>query len=656
MERASDVAKKIVCITYDGKLTGSQELRDDNKFRIYELLKKIPPQYKSKIGEYAYLYDSAGKMGEPYFDAFVIMIAFLKDDLFNNEFAYYKTKFSDTELDFSTQAADPDVPWKDSMLKTDLVDDTPLLRDGLGVVYSTATHIFLMGPASESCLLNITRIIQENENVIIHIQGEANPSDPSKHTNTVSAPFMTSKEGMFPVAFNLWTGETIMYKIRTLCTDSYTVGLRDTAAKFTYFRTPEEESRPADDKPYYISAYNEMKTYDLPAFNAGVAANIFAKNMQEFRAELYKSANNVMDVKSIHDTLFKKAEQASTGEPTVEGVLPGPFNAYIAEKWKEPCIIKPPYSEIINAMAETNPNWKDEYKPIISIPVIPLVFDIGLDYIVKFILAKCTEPEQKSIRDQHTLHSLCDGIKVELICQDTFDKDNSVSLALASLLTKKTLNIDILARRVYNRANQIPLFASSPFKIVLDTLMEYSKITANPDLVPEPTSEPASEEVQKLQRSLIGAPLSATDLVKYVRCCDNKEWQSPISILDFTGKLPQLSTNYSFNRDKTLASHNLSKVNMGEMLTDSTDIPFNIMDTEEGASISDGVEEYALDRRCPFPESMVPAISWWCNELSEANFPKLESLTSSGGKRLKRTRKRTRKYNVKRRKSNKYNV
>jgi len=749
------VLNRAVAITYDGKLTGSEDLRHDNKFRISEFVKAIPPEHKSKIGEYAYLYDSAGKMGEPYFDAFLIMIAFLKDDIFDSQFAYYETKFDDKELNsVYPKNHENHLPFQGSELKTDLVVEKEvdgkkifksLGRSELGIVYQSAQHIFLMGPASQSCLDNISLIINSNPNVIVHVQGDANPSDPSTHTNLVSAPFMKEKEGMFPVAFNLWTGETFMFQIRQLCKKSYTVGLLETAKKFTYFRTVEEESLDQES----MEAYNQMKDNYKEAFAAGVAANTTAKIMQEYRESLFKHETRKNHLHFLPVEVEKRKKMEIEGKdtsklpklpdvsedlgdppkfPDVSEKLGDPpkfpdvselkdltlnelFKAHVTKEWNKPCLIKPPYSEIIKARKEKNANWVEGYSPSIPIPVIPLVFNIGLNYIVEFILTKRKDSEQEQ---QHILNYLCNPIEVALICQDTFDKDNSVSLALALLLRQKPIDILILGRRVYNRENQVSLPATSPFTIVQKFLRNYYDISTDPGNKPyadlyrdykeaEQNKQDAqqstyaaqeeknkakadfqdglvSQEVLKTAQMKLYAKRGTLDeaqavvdhlsmllsltkgphesgIVKFVRCCDYQEWQSPISVVSFDKdtKLPELSTNLSFNIDKTLKAHTLSIKNMGEMLKDTTSIDFNIISGSQEDSISDGTGDFAISRRCPFPEFFIPAISWWSEELSGSNFTTGEPpKTVKGGKALRRTRRR--KYHMKKRKSNKYNL
>lgn len=214
-------------VSYDGKLTGSQEIRGANK-ALYEYLRASGRL--TFVGQYAVDYDKpldqggANKIGEPHYDAFLVMIASLTDAEFDRFFHYLETQFSDELL-----PRDRDYPHP-SMLKTDVVPESMMTRADLR--YGDAIHIFLLGPATVSCYEKIRDICSKkgDRHVIIHVQGEANARDAANKTTNFSAPMMTPKPGMFDVAFNHWSGERQMYGIRQLCDRTVTVVLRDTEA------------------------------------------------------------------------------------------------------------------------------------------------------------------------------------------------------------------------------------------------------------------------------------------------------------------------------------------------------------------------------------------------------------------------------------------
>jgi hypothetical protein len=195
--------KMFIQISYDSKLTGSKELRMDN-ICIFERLKT---EKLTKIGEYAFAYDSAGKSKEPIFDGFLAGIALLDNDTFNENFMYVPTIYLDEKQHDKHH----------SSLATVYTDDQVLKREQLPLSYSDTTHIFLLGPMNQTCLNYINSL---TGNVIFHVQGEA--TSPVRKTTTYPDA-MTEHPGIFHCSFNLWTGEEISRVIRSKMTHSYTV-------------------------------------------------------------------------------------------------------------------------------------------------------------------------------------------------------------------------------------------------------------------------------------------------------------------------------------------------------------------------------------------------------------------------------------------------
>jgi hypothetical protein len=191
-------------ISYDSKLTGSKELRMDN-ICMFERLKTATGL--TKIGDYAFAYDSAGKFKEPIFDGFLAGIALLSDNVFNENFMYVPVVFNDG----------PRPTKRTSGLSTQYTDAPVLNRHQLPVPYSTTKHVFLLGPMNQTCLTYINAL---TGNVIFHVQGEAS-SEELKTTTYPDA--MTAHPSIFPCSFNLWTGEELMRIVRSKMTHSYTV-------------------------------------------------------------------------------------------------------------------------------------------------------------------------------------------------------------------------------------------------------------------------------------------------------------------------------------------------------------------------------------------------------------------------------------------------
>jgi len=247
---------RVVLISYDGLVTGSLELRTDNKNSYNYLIpaygappvalaaplagfRANPPTNMTVFGKYSIEYDNPGRMnkiGEPHYDSFLVGISKLNDATFDANFQYLQTNING---DMVLPAPVNPLPFHNCHLRTDVVlngaQPERCNRAELGFNYAAATHIYLMGPASPQSLNEIQRSInmvdrdEDNPNnrvVVIHVQGEANSTnDEALKTTLHTAPMFSPKQGMFPAAFNLWTGERQMYLIRRMATHSYTVSV-----------------------------------------------------------------------------------------------------------------------------------------------------------------------------------------------------------------------------------------------------------------------------------------------------------------------------------------------------------------------------------------------------------------------------------------------
>jgi hypothetical protein len=175
----------------------------DNIKNVFQVLKDNQDKL-TKIGEYAYAYDSYGKMKEPIFDGYLAGIALLSSDEFDKHFMYVPTQFHD-------------VPRKSSMesgLSTTYMDGS-VSRSALP--YDTAKHVFLLGPMNQTAVDYIKTLTGD---VIFHVQGDASTLD-RKTTSYPDA--MTEHPGIFSCAFNLFTGEECSRIIRSKMNRSYTV-------------------------------------------------------------------------------------------------------------------------------------------------------------------------------------------------------------------------------------------------------------------------------------------------------------------------------------------------------------------------------------------------------------------------------------------------
>jgi len=173
----------------------------DNIKNVFQYIRDQP---KTPIGEYAFAYDSHGKFKEPIFDGFLACIALLPNDVFNESFHYVPTEYKDT----------PRPSKMVSGLSTNYLEGS-FTREQLPIHYNSK-HVFLLGPMNQSAVEYVQSL---KGNVIFHIQGDA--SGEKKTTSYPDA--MTEHPTIFPISFNLWTGEECSRLIRSEMNASFTV-------------------------------------------------------------------------------------------------------------------------------------------------------------------------------------------------------------------------------------------------------------------------------------------------------------------------------------------------------------------------------------------------------------------------------------------------
>ena len=190
-------------ITYDSAETGSTELRCDNIVNVFEHLQG---KKRTPIGDYAFEYDSIGKMKDPLFDGFMCGIALLPDDTFDASFSYIPVKNEDV----------PQISCRETGLSTSYLEGM-ISRAELN--YQEARHIFIMGPLNKTFMDYLATI---HEPTIFHIQGDA--PDKTKERNTTSYPSPLTHNGdIFPCSINQWTGEECWRLFRSKMNYTYTV-------------------------------------------------------------------------------------------------------------------------------------------------------------------------------------------------------------------------------------------------------------------------------------------------------------------------------------------------------------------------------------------------------------------------------------------------
>lgn len=212
----------IYVLHYNGIITGSLELRNYNAQVVSTMYGDKEDLTEGTPMHYYNQYDNAsgGKKNEPFFDAFLVHLAML--DLENTEqfcseitgdledIKYYKTEIKDSP--------DSNIRGKSS-LKSNISLDTITRAE---MQYKSAKHIFIMSPMTELMSSEIQSVCEERtsngQNVIIHIQGDAIKNEyesgdnhPAKSQNNG----LTGKSGMFPDAFNLFSGGLAVQGLRS---------------------------------------------------------------------------------------------------------------------------------------------------------------------------------------------------------------------------------------------------------------------------------------------------------------------------------------------------------------------------------------------------------------------------------------------------------
>lgn len=257
-------------LSYDGLVTGSTELRKHNEFKYKEGV--YDDNKQGQLIDYFKKYDKQ-KKGEPFFDAFLTAIAFSKEKK-----TWIPIKYADGNENKGYK----------STLKTDVYHESNFELDNDNDKYQKyigGKHIFMMCPMSKELLDDITEEITKNitggnDNLYIHIQGEASQSD-----GECDYTGMTPKEGggLFGEAFNLYSGGEEMRKFRSFVNDKkiqcYAVKPKPRVPAEEKISFPHKYTENEEDKEeiieipqFYESAYNDILLFSSNA--AGTPSDI----------------------------------------------------------------------------------------------------------------------------------------------------------------------------------------------------------------------------------------------------------------------------------------------------------------------------------------------------------------------------------------------
>uniref|UniRef100_A0A6C0F9T2 Uncharacterized protein n=1 Tax=viral metagenome TaxID=1070528 RepID=A0A6C0F9T2_9ZZZZ len=221
-ETKSSISSNVCALYYNGVITGSKELREYNESYVCKQYNKYGSPGLGTPIDYYTKYDAGPKKEEPFFDAFLVHLAMIdKSKLKNNNIGdlkkikYYRANIQD---DNKT----PNQGEKSSLTSVISQKDF-VIPPG---IYAGAKHIFIMSPMTNNMNEEIKEYCNSQKkngtNVIIHIQGDSvhnsyeggNEHKGKEGTGKIGADNgltakrdpITKKVGMFPDAFNLFSG------------------------------------------------------------------------------------------------------------------------------------------------------------------------------------------------------------------------------------------------------------------------------------------------------------------------------------------------------------------------------------------------------------------------------------------------------------------
>ena len=207
-EKSNDDPNPVYVLQYSGTITGGKELRHYNDHVISQKVKALQKNLKAPQGTLLQYYDNydnlpGGKQNEPFFDAFLVHMAHLRPE-----------KYNDYALDdicyFQESILDSDGDNKGAKSKFKVGITTIDLKDSVRNHYTQARHIFVLSPFTSHMVDEIKAAVDDrNTPIMIHIQGDAADGQLAKDGGLTS-----TGGGMFGEAFNLFSGGLEAQKFR----------------------------------------------------------------------------------------------------------------------------------------------------------------------------------------------------------------------------------------------------------------------------------------------------------------------------------------------------------------------------------------------------------------------------------------------------------
>lgn len=222
--------KNVYVLSYDGVVTGSQELRCYN----FDVVSKQYKNYKGALIDYYDKYDNhpAGKSNEPFFDGFLAHMAFFNTGDKSNKTNYGLENINYYEIDY-VDSQEENKNWNSKLMTTRVNPFKKIENFREKTNYNEGEHIFLLCPTSTEVYDEIRYILDDRVErqiltpLFIHIQGEAINSNeiseekpiPRDSGKCPDTGMTGSGGGLFGEAFNLFSGGLEIQKLRRKLTD-----------------------------------------------------------------------------------------------------------------------------------------------------------------------------------------------------------------------------------------------------------------------------------------------------------------------------------------------------------------------------------------------------------------------------------------------------
>ena len=258
-----------ICVLhYDGVVTGSKELRKYNEHVVSKMYTNTGPM--TKVMNYFENYDNTpgGKKKEPFFDGFLVHMALLQKDSYEeyglNDINYWPIQTEDLKGDNTGENS----TFRSTRIKESGEATTEINN------YDKANHIFILAPLTPKVLeILIKRIddsLKKAETLIFHIQGDViKAKDHKPRYNTINPDSGMSGGGsMFGEAFNLFSGGMQFQEFRNR--------LKDVGAKF-YSVSPNTDLDAAD----FNKRYKEWEINVQTLANAKAEQAVWKEKMKK---------------------------------------------------------------------------------------------------------------------------------------------------------------------------------------------------------------------------------------------------------------------------------------------------------------------------------------------------------------------------------------